>query len=197
MDAPVPLPGVDRLHLLQRCADDVDRHSATSFDDEPWSLLAELDERQGFRTRWAARAILQRESDGAVLVFRYSPRAGRERLILPGGGTEPRERFIEGVAREIVEETGTPARTLRSTGLVLAHEILPHADDPRPRLQYAPIFAGSIDDHLPDLGGREVIWHTIDELASHRSAPHLAAAARVLREESFRPCVVWLRTPWN
>jgi 8-oxo-dGTP pyrophosphatase MutT (NUDIX family) len=144
------------------------------------------------------RGVLQRPSDGRFLIFRYPFRDGTRRFVLPGGGAEEGEDPIATLHREVLEETGTEPRDLEHTGLVLFHLLAStiHGGGRTPTIQYSPVLTGTIDDELPDTGGREALWLTIEEFEAQPRRPISDPLIAILRSkelgEPIEPQAVWL-----
>lgn len=199
LDERFAVPGPHRPTLVHRCATElVAAHTGDCpFDTPSWRAIADLDAADGFATRWAGRAVLQR-SDGRFLIFRYPFRDGSLRFVIPGGGAEPGECALEAVEREVLEETGARPSELRPSGLVLYHLLAStiHDGDRTPTIQYSPIYLGTIDDELPDTGGRDAHWFDLDEFSRQPRRPisepilHILAAARAGTDPE--PYAVWL-----
>ncbi|MCZ4496656.1 MAG: pyrophosphohydrolase, partial [Thermoleophilia bacterium] len=142
-----------------------------------------------------ARSLLRR-SDGRWLLFRYPFNDGSWRWIIPGGGAELGEGPIEAVTREVLEETGTTPRELRHTGMLMYHLLATSMRTGTPRLQYSPVLVGEIDDELPDTGGRETHWLTLEEFTAqpHRPVtdPLISLMRLVEHDEPLEPAAIWL-----
>lgn len=199
IDAEFAVPGDERTALAQALAAEVADIDRPAFDTDAWQQVAALDSRDGFGTRLAARAVLTRPSDGRFLIFRYPFRDGTFRFVIPGGGAEPGEDAHTAVAREVFEETGTHARDLRPSGLLVYHLLastIYGAADRTPTIQYSPIFTGAIEDELPDTDGREFHWFSIDEFEAQPRRPLSDPIIEILRAsargESIVPVAVWL-----
>lgn len=198
IDARYAVPGEERIECARACAIEVARTERPSFASPSWQRLAELDRRDGFGTRLASRAILTRPSDGRFLIFRYAFRDGTHRFVIPGGGAEPGEDAHTAVSREVFEETGTEARDLRPSGLFVYHLLATtiYGATPTPTIQYSPILLGTIDDELPNTGGREFHWFSIDEFEAQPRRPISDPIIELLRAsargESIEPVAVWL-----
>jgi 8-oxo-dGTP pyrophosphatase MutT (NUDIX family) len=196
-DADLGVPGDERLRLALDAAVEAASSVDASFETRAWRAVAELDEAAGFETRLAARAVLRRERDDRVLLFRYVYGDGTVRLVIPGGGAEAGETPSQAAAREVFEETGTHARELRPSGLVICHLLRASDSFPQPRVQYSPIYLGTIDDELPHTDGREERWVSLTELEAlpaelHIRAPLVEVLRAEDRGETLEPHVVWL-----
>jgi 8-oxo-dGTP pyrophosphatase MutT (NUDIX family) len=199
IDDRLGVPGADRFQLALDCATHALDHALdATFDDGPWQSLRELDDAHGFGTRFAARALLRRPSDGRVVIFRYPFRDGTVRTVIPGGGADPGEGPLDAVRREVLEETGTEALDLRPSGVLLFHLLAPTVDAPgrTPTIQYSPVYTGSIDDELPHTDGREAHWVSAEEFAAMPRRPITAPIVDILRAvelgESLEPTAIWL-----
>lgn len=192
------VPGDDRPALALALAIEAATHAAPDFMSEAWRRVEQLDAAAGFDTRRAVRAVLRRPSDGRFLIFRYPFRDGSFRFVVPGGGAEIGEDAFTALRREVLEETGTEPRDLQPTGLVLFHLLAStiHGDGRTPTIQYSPVLTGEIDDELPDTGGREALWFTIDEFEAQPrrpiSDPLIAILRAAERGEPIEPQAVWL-----
>ena len=84
------------------------------------------------------------------------------------------------------------------SGLLLFHLLAStiYGADRTPTIQYSPIFTGTIADELPDTGGREAHWFTIDEFEEQPrrpiSDPIIAILRAAERGETIEPQAVWL-----
>lgn len=198
IDAQFAVPGDQRTACARACAIEMARAEHPAFDTPTWQQLADLDQRDGFGTRLASRAILTRPSDGRFLIFRYPFSDGTFRFVIPGGGAEPGEDARETVLREVLEETGTTARDLRPSGLFVYHLLAStiYGSSRTPTIQYSPIFTGMIDDELPNTAGRECHWFTIDEFEAQPRRPISDPIIGILRAsargEAIDPVAVWL-----
>lgn len=192
------VPGTERATLAHQLALESAHPSDASFVTDAWTLVHELDARDGFTTRLAARGVLRRPSDGRFLIFRYPFRDGSWRFVLPGGGAEDGESPTAALQREVFEETGTDARELRASGLVFYHLLAStvHGERPRPTIQYSPVLLGDIADELPDTDGREAHWFTIDEFEAQPRRPISDPLIAILRASErgapVEPRAVWL-----
>jgi len=193
-DERLGLPGARRRELAEACARAWVNGAAGDYAHGPWNVLAALDADDGFGTRFAARGVLRR-GDGRFLLFRYPFSDGSWRFVIPGGGAEPGETPQEALVREVQEETGAEPIELRPGGLVLYH-LIASSVDRHPTIQYSPVFLGDIADELPDTGGREAHWFSVEEFRAQPRAPIsepvlelLDEAARAVRP---RPSAVWL-----
>lgn len=198
IDAQFAVPGDERTAVARTCAVEVVSSDRAAFDTPAWQQLAALDARDGFETRLASRAILTRPSDGRFLIFRYPFRDGSFRFVIPGGGAEPGEDAYDAVSREVLEETGTHARDLRPSGLFVYHLLAStiYGADRTPTIQYSPILTGTIDDELPNTGGREFHWFSLDEFEAQPRRPISDPIIEILRAnargEAIAPVAVWL-----
>jgi 8-oxo-dGTP pyrophosphatase MutT (NUDIX family) len=198
IDERFAVPGDERPALAAALATEAVSSLDANFDTEVWQRIAELDARDGFATRAAVRGVLHRPSDGRFLVFRYPFRDGSKRFVLPGGGAEPGESPLMTLHREVFEETGTEPRELEYTGLVLFHLLAStiHGEGRTPTIQYSPVLTGTIDDELPDTGGREALWFTIEEFEAQPRRPISDPLIGILRArergEVLDPQAVWL-----
>ncbi len=198
IDARFAVPGDERTALAERLATEVVTSDRPAFDTATWREVRELDGRDGFGTRVAARAILTRPSDDRFLIFRYPFRDGTSRFVIPGGGAEPGEDAHAAVTREVFEETGTDARELRPSGLFVYHLLAStiYGADRTPTIQYSPILTGTIDDELPDTGGREFHWFSLEEFEAQPRRPISDPIIEILRArvrgKSIDPVAVWL-----
>jgi 8-oxo-dGTP pyrophosphatase MutT (NUDIX family) len=192
------VPGDERPTLAAALATEAVSSVDAHFETDTWQQIARLDTRDGFATRAAVRGVLTRPSDGRFLVFRYPFRDGTRRFVLPGGGAEPGEDPIGTLCREVLEETGTEPRDLTHTGLVLFHLLAStiHGEGRTPTIQYSPVLTGTIDDTLPDTGGREALWFTIEEFEAQPRRPISDPLLAILRAreqgEPIEPQAVWL-----
>ncbi|MCW2924246.1 MAG: pyrophosphohydrolase [Thermoleophilia bacterium] len=190
------VPGDERTRCAMAMAAESAALDAPSFATEAWRRAAELDADAGLGTRIAARAVLQR-SDGRFLLFRYDFHDGTQRFIIPGGGAEAGEDPTTAARREVLEETGTAPHDLRFSGLVLFHLLTSSLQAGRtPTVQYSPIMLGTIDDDLPDTGGRQALWFSVEEFAAlpprPLTEPILAILRAAERGETIAPRAVWL-----
>lgn len=198
IDTQLGVPGADRTALAGACALEIATFERPRFDSPAWQQLAEHDQRAGFGSRIAARAILRRPSDGRFLIFRYPFRDGSFRFVIPGGGAEPGEDAHDTVTREVFEETGTAPRDLRPSGLLLYHLLASTIYGARrtPTIQYSPVLLGTIDDELPDTDGREYHWYSIEEFEAQPRRPISDPILSILRDdtqpEQRTPAAVWL-----
>ena len=198
IDAQFAVPGDERTMLARALAREVADSERPGFDTPTWQQLAAIDQRDGFGTRLASRAILTRPSDGRFLIFRYPVRDGSFRFVIPGGGAEPGEDAHAAVSREVLEETGTTARDLRPSGLFVYHLLASTIYGARrtPTIQYSPIFTGTIDDELPYTDGREYHWFSLDEFQAQPRRPISDPIIEILRAhargERVEPVAVWL-----
>lgn len=199
IDAAFDVPGDERMALVDALARECAMLEALDFETDAWRAVADLDARTGFVTRRAVRAILRRPSDGRFLIFRYPFADGSFRFVIPGGGAEPGETPLEAVTREVFEETGTEPRDLRHSGLVLYHLLAGSTNTPGrvPTIQYSPVLLGSIDDELPDTGGRQTHWFTLEEFERQPRRPISDPLVAILRgadevPAEVTPVAVWL-----
>lgn len=199
LDERFGVPGDARQAAATACAAHyVSPGTTGGFDEPPWQELQRIDADAGFHTRFAARGLLRRQRDGRFLLFRYPFRDGSRRFIIPGGGAEPGEDVETALRREVLEETGTVPRDLRPTGLLLFHLLAStiHDEGRTPTVQYSPVLFGTIDDELPDTGGREALWFTTEEFESQPRRPISEPLLDVLRawERGAPPAAtaVWL-----
>lgn len=199
IDLRFAVPGIERPLLAEACAHEAATLESPSYETDAWARITELDERDGFLTRHAVRAVLRRRSDGRFLIFRYPFRDGSTRFVVPGGGAELGEDPFTALRREVFEETGTAPRELAHTGLVLFHLLastIYGSSERAPTVQYSPILTGTIDDELPDTGGREAYWFTIDEFEVEPrrpiSRPLIAILRASERGERIEPQAIWL-----
>lgn len=198
IDERYAVPGDERIAAAHACATEVARTERPTFTSPNWQRLAELDRQDGFGTRLASRAILTRPSDGRFLIFRYAFSDGTYRFVIPGGGAEPGEDPHAAVSREVFEETGAAARELRPSGLFLYHLLATtiYGTTPAPTIQYSPILVGTIDDELPNTGGREFHWFSLDEFEAQPRRPISDPIIELLRAsargETIKPVAVWL-----
>ncbi|MCW2922365.1 MAG: hydrolase [Thermoleophilia bacterium] len=198
IDARFAVPGDARTVLAESLAREVASAERPAFDTPTWQRVAALDHEDGFGTRIASRAVLTRPSDGRFLIFRYPFRDGSSRFVIPGGGAEPGEDAHAAVSREVFEETGTHARDLHPSGLLVYHLLAStiYGADRTPTIQYSPILTGTIDDELPNTGGREFHWFSIDEFEQQPRRPISDPVIEILRAsargETIEPLAVWL-----
>ncbi len=198
LDLRFAVPGDERCALADAIATEAASLDQLDYETAAWRAVADLDARDGFRTRRAVRAVLRRPSDDRFLIFRYRFRDGSMRFVIPGGGAEPGEGPLEALRREVTEETGATPRDLVHSGLVLFHLLAStiHGEGRTPTIQYSPVLIGSIDDELPDTGGREVHWYSIDEFEAQPrrpiSDPLISILRRSERGEAIEPVAVWL-----
>jgi 8-oxo-dGTP pyrophosphatase MutT (NUDIX family) len=196
LDAELGVPGEERIALALAVAVDAASSTDPSFETEAWDAVLRLDAAAGLGTRLAARAVLRRPSDGRFLIFRYPFRDRSTRFVLPGGGAEPGETPSQAVRREVFEETGAQARDVQPSGLLLYHLLAIHDPTRPPRIQYSPIFVGTIADELPDTDGREACWFSIEEFEAQPPRPIIQPVLAVMRAtergESLEPHAVWL-----
>ena len=73
--------------------------------------------KDNYRTRLAARAVLLNEDNEVALL--YVSKKGYHKL--PGGGIDEGESIIEGLNRELLEETGYKAKVESEIGLVIQY----------------------------------------------------------------------------
>ena len=132
-----------------------------------------------FRLRGVVRRITGRTQDGAsiiaqdfegqVLLIRHS--YGPAGWAIPGGGVKRGEEPEQAAARELREETGCTARSLRQVRVI--HEQLSHAA----HTEY--VFECSVDD-MPEPDGREIVearffpLHSLPEPLLERTRSRLA-----------------------
>ncbi len=198
IDAQFGVPGDERAGLAMACAIEALSSDEPHFDTDAWRALVDLDTRDGFESRFAVRAVLRRPSDGRFLIFRYPFRDGSFRFVIPGGGAEPGEDVLATLRREVFEETGTTPTELRASGLLLFHLLAStiYGADRTPTLQYSPVLLGTIADELPDTGGREAHWFTIDEFEAQPRRPISDPLLAILRASDSgalpAPVAVWL-----
>lgn len=198
IDEQFAVPGDERAALALALAREVASADRPAFDTPAWQQVDALDTRDGFGTRRASRAILTRPSDGRFLIFRYPFRDGTHRFVIPGGGAEPGEDVHAAVSREVLEETGTSPGELRPSGLFVYHLLAStiYGADRTPTIQYSPILTGTIDDELPNTGGREHHWFSIDEFERQPRRPISDPIVEILRAsargETIEPTAVWL-----
>ena len=198
IDARWSVPGDARASLAGAIARELHQHDEPTFQSATWTRLRELDAREGFTTRLAARGVLRRPSDGRFLIFRYPFRDGSWRFVLPGGGADDAETPIEALQREVLEETSTNAYDLQPSGLVLYHLLAStlHGKQQRPTVQYSPVLIGRIANELPDTDGREAHWFSIDEFEAQPRRPISDPLLKLLRagerSEPIEPLAVWL-----
>jgi 8-oxo-dGTP pyrophosphatase MutT (NUDIX family) len=198
IDERFAVPGTRRPELALACAREVVTAPHHSFDSSVWHEARRIDAEDGFGTRFASRAVLRRQSDSRFLIFRYPFRDGSHRFVVPGGGAEAGESPIEAVTREVFEETGTEPVDLVPSGLLLFHLLAStiYGANRTPTIQYSPIFTGTIADELPDTGGREAHWFTIDEFEEQPRRPISDPIITILRAaergETVEPTAVWL-----
>lgn len=198
LDAQFAVPGADRPALALALATEAAAMEGAHFGTAAWRAITELDASDGFVTRPAVRGVLCRPSDGRFLVFRYPFRDGSRRFVIPGGGAEPGEDPFAALYREVLEETGTAPRDLQHTGLVLFHLLAStiHGEGRTPTIQYSPVLTGTIDDELPDTGGREALWFTIEEFEAQPRRPISDPLIAILRArergEPITPQAIWL-----
>ncbi|MCW2926082.1 MAG: hydrolase [Thermoleophilia bacterium] len=198
IDEQFAVPGERRPELAHACAVEAGTLDAPSFHSPAWLELDRLDAADGFATRRAARAVLRRPSDGRFLIFRYPFRDGSMRFVVPGGGAEAGEEPLDALTREVVEETGTAPRELEHSGLLLYHLLAStiHGEGRTPTIQYSPVLTGVIDDELPDTGGREACWYTVEEFLAEPRRPISDPLVAILRAseqgERIEPRAVWL-----
>jgi 8-oxo-dGTP pyrophosphatase MutT (NUDIX family) len=198
IDTRFAVPGDERTALANAMAVEAMALATLDYETTAWRALAEIDERDGFVTRRAVRAVLSRPSDGRFLIFRYPFADGSFRFVIPGGGADPGESPVAALEREVFEETGTAPRDLRHSGLVLFHLLAGSTtgNGRVPTIQYSPVLLGTIDDELPDTGGREAHWFTIDEFEAQPrrpiSDPLLSILRSAERGDAIEPIAVWL-----
>jgi 8-oxo-dGTP pyrophosphatase MutT (NUDIX family) len=198
IDAEFQVPGDERIALARAAALEAFAGRDPSFDGAAWQAIVRHDAAAGFGTRFAARAVLRRRSDGRFVIFRYPFRDGTTRFVLPGGGAEPGETPSEAVRREVFEETGTHALELAPTGVLLYHLLAStiYGAQRQPRIQYSPVFVGTIADELPHTDGREAHWFSAEEFAAEPRRPIIAPVLAILRaaerDEPLEPHAVWL-----
>lgn len=197
IDARFDVPGDERIALAIMCALEAATTEDPSYETEAWQAVAALDAAAGFGTRRAARAVLRR-SDGRFLLFRYPFRDGSTRFVIPGGGAEPGETALAAVQREVFEETGTHPLELQPAGVLLYHLLAStiYGADRTPTIQYSPLFVGRIADELPDTGGREAHWYSLEEFEQLPRRPITDPLLAILRAsdrgERIEPQAVWL-----
>lgn len=198
IDASFAVPGDERPMLAHACAIEAATLDQPGYASEAWRVIAELDAREGFATRRAVRAVLRRPSDGRFLIFRYPFRDGSVRFVIPGGGAEAGEDPLTALRREVLEETGTTPRALQHTGLLLFHLLAStiYGAGGTPTIQYSPVLTGEIDDELPDTGGREAHWFSIEEFEAQPRRPISLPLVEILRAaergERIEPQAIWL-----
>ena len=133
-----------------------------------------------------ASALIER--DGHLLLVRNLRQGGSEDWSTPGGVIDPEDQsIIEGLAREVCEETGL--RVTAWTGP--AYEVIATAHDlgwrMRCEVHHAAAFQGDLAIDDPDGIVVEADFH-----APERAIDLLAACPRWVRE----PISDWITAPW-
>ncbi|MBR9679657.1 MAG: NUDIX domain-containing protein [Candidatus Altiarchaeota archaeon] len=75
-------------------------------------ILGSTDKQKELKPRQAARAVVIRNDNKIALLYVSKNRYYK----LPGGGVEPGEEIIEGLEREIIEETGCKVKVIGKLG---------------------------------------------------------------------------------
>ncbi len=96
-------------------------------------------------SRYAARALIFNKSDELLLV-----RDSERYWYTPGGGLSGRETAVEGLLREIHEETGLKIRNPR---FLFAHEYLREEGDRSISLWFLARTSAKLPEHWSDIGG--------------------------------------------
>lgn len=141
------------------------------------------------RVRLAAYGIITRERDGVeeILLAHWNER-GRSGWTLPGGGVDPGEDPIDGVIREIWEETGYHAGIDELLGI--HSRVIPVRDRAQrsrsPMQAIRIVYRASIKggELRNEVGGStdEAAWHPLDSVAGLRTVSLVNVGLRMLRE---------------
>jgi 8-oxo-dGTP diphosphatase len=123
--------------------------------EQPIPVFGARDESLPQKTRSCAYAVVA-NSEGLIAVVRDS--AGK--LLLPGGGMEPRETPVEAVQRELLEELGCGIRLIGYIG----HAMQYIKAEEHCQATYATFFAGDLGEVTQPCHEHELEWAPAERL---------------------------------